>query len=206
MTVASGPLPVTTTNWLRRAMRRGEPVVLVSSSRCVIVTAADTADVKSVAVMVRRSSGFLRVVLPSHVCDRLHLPESHGFPRADIPAALGQCVAVDAADGVTTGISAGDRARTARLLASPESTPDDFHRPGHLVPVRVPSLSGIDDELDAAALRLTAEAVSNPGALLADVVSPVDECRMATAQEAAAVATAEKFALCRLGEDFAVAP
>ena len=38
--------------------------------------------------------------------------------------------------GTTTGISAGDRARTVRALADPTATPDDFTRPGHMVPLR----------------------------------------------------------------------
>jgi 3,4-dihydroxy-2-butanone 4-phosphate synthase len=48
-----------------------------------------------------------------------------------------QAVTCDAAEGVATGISAADRALTARLLADPAATPDHFTRPGHLVPMRV---------------------------------------------------------------------
>jgi 3,4-dihydroxy 2-butanone 4-phosphate synthase/GTP cyclohydrolase II len=45
-------------------------------------------------------------------------------------------VAVDARDGVTTGISAADRARTITLLADPDTSPTDLSRPGHVVPLR----------------------------------------------------------------------
>jgi len=45
-------------------------------------------------------------------------------------------VTVDAAEGVTTGISAADRAHTIRALADDDSVPSDFHRPGHVVPLR----------------------------------------------------------------------
>jgi 3,4-dihydroxy 2-butanone 4-phosphate synthase/GTP cyclohydrolase II len=45
-------------------------------------------------------------------------------------------ISCDAATGITTGISAADRARTASLLASPKSTAADFTRPGHLFPLR----------------------------------------------------------------------
>jgi 3,4-dihydroxy 2-butanone 4-phosphate synthase/GTP cyclohydrolase II len=45
-------------------------------------------------------------------------------------------VTVDAAHGVSTGISAADRAHTIRLLAQDDSTPSDFNRPGHVVPLR----------------------------------------------------------------------
>lgn len=45
-------------------------------------------------------------------------------------------VSVDAAKGITTGISAADRARTIRILADPRTTPDDLVRPGHVFPLR----------------------------------------------------------------------
>ena len=45
-------------------------------------------------------------------------------------------VTVDAREGVTTGISAADRAHTIRLLADPTTTPTDLSRPGHVVPLR----------------------------------------------------------------------
>jgi len=45
-------------------------------------------------------------------------------------------VSIDAIDGVTTGISAHDRARTIRAAVDPRSTPDDFARPGHVFPLR----------------------------------------------------------------------
>jgi len=45
-------------------------------------------------------------------------------------------VSVDAADGITTGISAFDRSRTIRILSSPDSTPEDLVQPGHVFPLR----------------------------------------------------------------------
>src|ERR1019366_3116325 len=45
-------------------------------------------------------------------------------------------ISVDAAQGVTTGISAADRARTIQLLANPRTQPDDLVRPGHVFPLR----------------------------------------------------------------------
>ncbi len=45
-------------------------------------------------------------------------------------------VTVDAREGVTTGISAADRAHTIRLLSDPDANAADFSRPGHVVPLR----------------------------------------------------------------------
>jgi len=52
------------------------------------------------------------------------------------PRGTSYTVTVDAAEGVTTGISAADRALTIRLLAQDSSSPSDFNRPGHVVPLR----------------------------------------------------------------------
>jgi 3,4-dihydroxy 2-butanone 4-phosphate synthase/GTP cyclohydrolase II len=52
------------------------------------------------------------------------------------PYATAWMISVDAKEGVTTGISAGDRARTIKKLIAPDSTPQDFIRPGHLFPLR----------------------------------------------------------------------
>lgn len=46
------------------------------------------------------------------------------------------CVTLDYSEGTTTGISAHDRALTARKLADPSTNPEMFTRPGHLVPLR----------------------------------------------------------------------
>src|SRR6185295_12101006 len=46
------------------------------------------------------------------------------------------CVSIDAQHGTTTGISAGDRARTISAAVDPASTPRDFARPGHVFPLR----------------------------------------------------------------------
>ena len=52
------------------------------------------------------------------------------------PKGTAFAVTVDLKDGVTTGISAGDRARTIRALADPSSKPGHFCRPGHIFPLR----------------------------------------------------------------------
>ncbi|WP_372512329.1 3,4-dihydroxy-2-butanone-4-phosphate synthase [Gordonia aquimaris] len=98
-------------------------------------------------------------------------------------ATHGQCVAVDAATGVTTGISAADGARTARIVAHPSTTPGEWNRPGHLVPMRVrPDLCA--RALPAVALTLTAAACDALGAVYADLVFPGNSPRMASANEA----------------------
>jgi 3,4-dihydroxy 2-butanone 4-phosphate synthase/GTP cyclohydrolase II len=80
-------------------------------------------------------------------------------------------VAVDAATGVGTGISARDRARTARLLADPAAVAGDFVRPGHVVPVRVDTGARYRHGPAEAAVDLALFAGLRPAAVLAAVVS-----------------------------------
>merc|ERR1719331_2759235 len=59
------------------------------------------------------------------------------------PKGTAFAVTVDLKDGVTTGISAGDRARTIRALADPSSKPGHFCRPGHIFPLRASPAGGL---------------------------------------------------------------
>jgi 3,4-dihydroxy 2-butanone 4-phosphate synthase/GTP cyclohydrolase II len=56
--------------------------------------------------------------------------------RAEDPYATAWMISVDAKEGVTTGISAHDRARTIQKMIAPDARPEDFSRPGHLFPLR----------------------------------------------------------------------
>jgi 3,4-dihydroxy 2-butanone 4-phosphate synthase/GTP cyclohydrolase II len=87
-----------------------------------------------VAFMVRYTSGFICVPLTEAECDRLELPPMYHTNQDRRGTAY--TVTVDAREGVSTGISAADRARTMRLLADPSTSPADLARPGHVVPLR----------------------------------------------------------------------
>ena len=84
--------------------------------------------------MVRYTSGYICASLTEDDCDRLDLPPMHHTNQDRRGTAY--MVTVDARKGVSTGISAADRARVIRLLADPSTTPDDLARPGHVVPLR----------------------------------------------------------------------
>jgi len=125
--------------WGCRTLGRGRPIVLVDDvhgdDEGMLVAAAEGVSTQLVAVLVRRTSGFLCVALPENDCDRLDLPPLRPSPAAE---ALRDafCVTVDAAIGIGTGISASDRARTIRALANSTANATDFCRPGHVVPTR----------------------------------------------------------------------
>jgi 3,4-dihydroxy 2-butanone 4-phosphate synthase/GTP cyclohydrolase II len=116
----------------------GRPVVVVDDedreNEGDLIFAASKATPELLAFMVRYSSGYVCVALEDADCQRLNLPPM--FYVNQDRKGTAYTVTVDAAEGVSTGISAADRAHTIRLLASPDSVADDFTRPGHVVPLR----------------------------------------------------------------------
>lgn len=118
-------------------LRAGRPVVVAGGpgQPGELVVPAESATRESVAFLVRHTSGFVCVALPGADCERFRLPPM--YPLPDDPVRGRYTVTVDAAVGVSTGISADDRARTIRLLGGPATTAADLVRPGHVVPCRV---------------------------------------------------------------------
>ncbi|MCY1142323.1 bifunctional 3,4-dihydroxy-2-butanone-4-phosphate synthase/GTP cyclohydrolase II [Actinoplanes sp. Pm04-4] len=99
-----------------------------------LIFAAEKATPELVAFMVRYTSGYICVPITEDEADRLDLPPM--FHTNQDARGTAYAVTVDAREGVATGISAADRARTIRLLSSPETQPTDLSRPGHVVPLR----------------------------------------------------------------------
>ncbi|RZS89375.1 3,4-dihydroxy 2-butanone 4-phosphate synthase/GTP cyclohydrolase II [Motilibacter rhizosphaerae] len=119
----------------------GRPVVVVDDAdredEGDIIFAAEHATPELVAFLVKHTSGYVCVSLPEEEAERLDLPPMTRVNEDRRQTAYS--VTVDAREGVTTGISATDRARTIRLLASAQTSPDDLIRPGHVVPLRARS-------------------------------------------------------------------
>lgn len=120
------------------ALRSGRPVLVTDSAsrenEVDVVMAAESATVEWVAWTIRHSSGYLCAPMPAARADALDLPLM--VPANQDPHRTAYTVTVDASTGVTTGISAADRARTLRVLADPASGPGDLIRPGHVLPLR----------------------------------------------------------------------
>ncbi|MDV3221529.1 3,4-dihydroxy-2-butanone-4-phosphate synthase [Intrasporangium sp.] len=120
------------------ALRDGLPVLVLDSedreNEGDLVLAAQTATEEWMAWTIRHTSGFLCAPMPDEVADRLALPLMVADNRDPLRTAY--TVSVDAATGVTTGISAADRTRTVQVLADAESLPTDLIRPGHVLPLR----------------------------------------------------------------------
>lgn len=116
----------------------GKPVVVVDDedreNEGDIIFAAEKATPQLLAFTVRYTSGYICAPLTHADADRLALPPAHHTNQD--PRGTAYTVSVDARNGVTTGISAADRAHTIRLLADLATQPEDLSRPGHMVPLR----------------------------------------------------------------------
>ncbi|GAA4685119.1 hypothetical protein GCM10023215_20200 [Pseudonocardia yuanmonensis] len=119
------------------ALNAGEPVVVTDDEQREnegdLIFAAELATAELVAFTVRHTSGFLCVALPGEACDRLGLTPMTHDNRDHYRTAYQ--VTVDL-HGTGTGISAASRAATIAALGSADAGPQDFARPGHVVPLR----------------------------------------------------------------------
>lgn len=120
------------------ALRAGKPVIVADDegreNEGDIVMAAQFASQEWIAFTVRHTSGYLCAPMPNETADRLGLPLM--VAQSQDPRGTAYTVSVDAANRLSTGISASDRANTLRVLADPESTPESIIRPGHILPLR----------------------------------------------------------------------
>lgn len=155
-----------------RDARAGRPVIVTGApgQEANLVVAAELVTSELLAFMVRHTSGFVCVALPGAVCKHLQLPPM--YPLSDDPRRGAFTVTVDAMVGVTTGISASDRARTIRLLGQADTVAGDLARPGHVVPCRVAD-GGVLARLGAAeaASDLARVAGLRPAAVYSAIVS-----------------------------------
>ncbi|MDV6286986.1 3,4-dihydroxy-2-butanone-4-phosphate synthase [Rhodococcus jostii] len=162
-----------------------------------ILFAAADADAPLMAFAIRHGSGFLQVALPASRCDELDLRPQAGADRDG----LQQCVTVDARGGIGTGISATDRAATVRLLASRDSGPDSFTRPGHVVPIRAAmDLPATEFGFTEASIALTDRAVAGRAAVLGAVVGIEDPTTMASGAELVRFSSDHGLPLVTLGD------
>ncbi|MTD13247.1 3,4-dihydroxy-2-butanone-4-phosphate synthase [Nakamurella sp. YIM 132087] len=163
----------------------GRPVVVVDDedreNEGDIIFAAELATAGTIAFTVRYSSGYICAPVTEAEADRLALPPMSRVNQD--PRGTAYTVTVDAV-GVVTGISAADRALTIRRLADPAAVPEDFHRPGHVVPLRARD-GGVlvRPGHTEAAIDLATMAGLSPAGVLCEIVSEKDPLEMARTEE-----------------------
>ncbi|CAM5569027.1 3,4-dihydroxy-2-butanone-4-phosphate synthase [Streptomyces griseus] len=126
-----------------RDIAAGRPVVVVDDedreNEGDLVIAAEKATPEIVAFMMSECRGLICAPMESDELERLDLPQMVQHNTESMQTAFTVSVDASAAHGVTTGISAADRATTLRMLAGGVAGPGDFVRPGHIFPLRARS-------------------------------------------------------------------
>jgi len=102
-----------------------------------LTVAAEKVTPEIINFMVTHGRGLVCLALPPERCDALHLPPL--TPRNTSKFGTAFCESIDAAEGVTTGVSVADRARTVLVAMDPSTKPSDLARPGHMLPLRARS-------------------------------------------------------------------
>jgi 3,4-dihydroxy 2-butanone 4-phosphate synthase/GTP cyclohydrolase II len=167
-------------------IKAGKAVVVVDDAdrenEGDLIFAAELATPELLSFMIRYTSGYICVPLIEAECDRLDLPPMHHTNSDGFRTAF--TVTVDAKAGITTGISAADRARTIALLADPTTQPGDLVRPGHVLPLRARE-GGVlrRPGHTEAAVDLTRMAGLAPAGALCEIVSQKNEGDMARGDE-----------------------
>jgi len=156
------------------AIRAGRPVVVVDDedreNEGDLVFAASKATAELVGFMIRHTSGVICVSMRGEELDRLLLPPMTAVNEDR--KATAYAVSVDARDGITTGISAADRAKTIRTLVDSATEPWEITRPGHVFPLRaVPG--GVLQRAGhtEASVDLAALAGLTPGGVICELVN-----------------------------------
>jgi 3,4-dihydroxy 2-butanone 4-phosphate synthase / GTP cyclohydrolase II len=182
-------------------VRKGRMVIVVDDAgrenEGDLILAAEKATPQNISFMVRYTSGVVCVPMAGDDLDRLELPLMTQQNLERMRTAY--TISVDAARGVTTGISAADRARTIRLLADPKTRPDDLVRPGHVFPLRyreggVLRRAGHTE----AAIDLGRLAGLRPAGVLAEIVN--DDGTMSRLPELLKFAKKHKLKICTVAD------
>ncbi len=132
-------MQVNTVDELISDLRQGRMVVLVDDdadthNEGVVMVAAEHVGAEHINFMARHARGLVCLTLTAERCRQLDLPPM-------VADALGEkanfTLSIEAAEGIETGISAADRARTVQVAVAPHASPSDIVQPGHIFPLEV---------------------------------------------------------------------
>ncbi|KAL7125163.1 hypothetical protein ABFS83_14G097800 [Erythranthe nasuta] len=121
-------------------IRNGKMVVVVDDedreNEGDLIMAASKVTPEAMAFFVKYGTGIVCVSMKSEDLERLQLPLMVSHKENEEKLSTAFTVSVDAKHGTSTGVSARDRATTIKALASKDSKPGDFNRPGHIFPLK----------------------------------------------------------------------
>ena len=130
-------MAINPTQQLVDEIRRGRMIVLADAedreNEGDLVLAADFVTPEAINFMATHARGLICLTLTEERCRQLNLPLMVNDNRSPLGTAF--TVSIEAATGVSTGISAADRARTVRAATARHAKPEDIVQPGHIFPV-----------------------------------------------------------------------
>lgn len=130
-------MPISTIEEALEEIRQGRMIIVVDDedreNEGDLVLAAEKVTPEAINFMAKYGRGLICLAITQEIAERLQLPLQ---PRRGIdPFGTAFTVSIDAKHGITTGISAYDRAHTIKLVIDEKSTPQDFITPGHVFPI-----------------------------------------------------------------------
>lgn len=157
-------------------IKKGKMVLLIDDedreNEGDLILAADFVSSDAINFMVSKAKGLVCLAMHPDQIDRLKLPLMVSEDHNHSPNKTAFTVSIEAAVGVTTGISAADRAETIRVAAHPKAKPTDIHIPGHIFPIKA-KIGGVlqrpghtEGSVDLAIL-----AGLNPSAVICEVMN-----------------------------------
>ena len=130
--------PAERVNRAIEALVSGKGVLLVDDedreNEGDLIFPAEAITEAQMAILIRECSGIVCLCLPPEKVKKLGLPQMVGTNTSAYQTAF--TISIEAAIGVTTGVSAADRATTIRCAAAPDASGADIHSPGHVFPLR----------------------------------------------------------------------
>jgi len=131
-------MPLNTIEEAAEDIRAGKMIIIVDDedreNEGDLVCAAEKVTPEVINFMVTHARGLICLPLTEERCDELNLPPQTAENTSSMGTAF--TTSIEAREGVTTGISAADRAKTILTAVDPNSKPSDLARPGHIFPLR----------------------------------------------------------------------
>ena len=138
MTAALTPVPISPVADIVAELQAGRMVILVDEedreNEGDLVLASDHVTPEAINFMARFGRGLICLTLTRERCEYLNLPPMAARNGTVYSTAF--TVSIEAAEGVTTGISAADRARTVQVAVAPNAQATDLVQPGHIFPLQ----------------------------------------------------------------------
>lgn len=121
-------------------IKKGKMLILVDDesreNEGDLIIAAESIRAEDINFMAKYARGLICLSMTPKQIDQLNLPLMVSEENNETPNQTAFTVSIEAAEGVTTGISASDRAHTVRVACAQDAKPTDLKKPGHIFPLR----------------------------------------------------------------------